>query len=84
MLRTEVLELFLQGDSPDEHPITFYSRKLLPREQKYGSTEKEGVAVVDSCRHFLPYLMGQKFTIVSDNRALKFLSKKDPSSGRLA
>ena len=73
-----------QGQKADEHPIAFYSRKLLLREQKYGSTEKEGLAVVDACRHFIPYLMGRKFTIVTDNRALKFLANKDPTSGRLA
>ena len=38
-------------------------------------------AVVDACRHFIPYLMGRKFTIVTDNCALKFLANKDPTSG---
>ena len=73
-----------QGQKADEHPLVFYSRKLLLWEQKYGSTEKEGLAVVDACRHFIPYLMGRKFTIVTDNRALKFLANKDATSGRLA
>ena len=73
-----------QGQKADEHPIAFYSWKLLLREQKYGSTEKEGLTVVDACCHFIPYLMGRKFTIVTDNRALKFLANKDPISGRLA
>ena len=50
----------------------------------YGSTDKEGPAVVDSCKHFLSYLVGRSFTIVTDHRALKFLSGKDPTSGRLA
>ena len=39
------------------------------------------LAVVDTCRHFIPYLMGWKFTIVTDNRALNFLANKDPTSG---
>ena len=48
-----------------------------------GQPKKKGLAVVDACRHFIPYLMGRKFTIVTDNRALKFLVNKDPTSGQL-
>ena len=73
-----------QGEGQLEHPIAFYSRKLLPREQKYSAMEKEGLAVVDACRHYLPYLVGRHFTICTDNRALHFLTNKDPTSGRLA
>ena len=73
-----------QGQDHNEHPVAYFSRKLIPREQMYGSTDKEGLAVVDSCKHFLPYLVGRSFTIVTDHRALKFLSGKDPTSGRLA
>ena len=46
--------------------------------------EKEGLAVVEACKVFRPYLMGQQFMIVMDHRALKFLAGKDPSTGRLA
>ena len=68
----------------DEKPIAYFSRKLLTREQKYSATEKEGLAVVAACRHFLPYLLGRHFTVVTDHRALTFLHGKDPTSGRLA
>ena len=73
-----------QGEGQLEHPIAFYSGKLLPREQMYSATEKEGLAVADACRHYLPYLVGRHFTICMDNRALHFLTNKDPTSGRLA
>ena len=68
----------------DEKPIAYFSRKLHTREQKYSATEKEGLAVVAACRHFLPYLLGHHFTVVTDHRALTFLHGKDPTSSRLA
>ena len=40
--------------------------------------------MVAACRHFLPYLLGRHFTVVTDHRALTFLHGKDPTSGRLA
>ena len=39
-----------------EHPVVFFSRKLLPREEKYATVEKECVAVklgVQACRVYL-------------------------------
>ena len=46
--------------------------------------EQEGLAIVEACKHFLSYLVGRKFTIMTDNRALQFLKNKDPTTGRLA
>ena len=45
-----------------ERPVAYYSRKLLPRERRYAATDKEGLAVVSACKHFLPYLIGRRFT----------------------
>ena len=57
---------------------------MLPWEQNYSATEQEGLAVVDACKHFLPYLLGRPFIIQTDHRALTFLNYKDTTSGRLA
>lgn len=67
-----------------EHPIAYYSRKMFPREQRYSATEQEGLAVVEACKHFLPYLLGRPFQIMTDHRALTFLEQKETSNGRLA
>jgi len=40
-----------------DHPIV-YKRKL-PREQHYSVMEKEGLATVSACKHFLPYLVSR-------------------------
>ena len=67
-----------------ERPVTYHSRKLLPRERRYSATDKESLAVVSACKHFLPYLIGRRFTVITDHQALKFLHNKDITSGRLA
>lgn len=41
----------VRGDGADL-PVAFYSRKFLPRETRYTTTEKECLAVVNAVRHF--------------------------------
>ena len=67
-----------------EHPVAYHSRKLLPRERRYAATDKESLAVVSACKHFLPYLIRRRFTVITDHQALKFLHNKDITSGRIA
>ena len=55
-------------------PVAFYSRKFLPREQRYTATQQECLAVVNAIKHFEVYLLGNKFTVVTDHGALKHLS----------
>ena len=66
-----------------EHPVAYYSRKLLPREERYGITELEALAIVDSVKHFSPYLLGGHFTVVTDHRALTFLETMKGGGPRL-
>ena len=74
----------LSQESEDgEHPIAFYSRKLLPRETRYSTIEKECLAVVAALKHFEVHLIGQEFTIVTDHRALKYLQEMKNANPRL-
>lgn len=73
-----------KDEQTKDHPVAYFSRKLADRERNYSATELEGLAVVAACRHFLPYLLGHEFTVVTDHRALSFLNDKDPHSHRLA
>ena len=66
-----------------EHPVAFYSRKLLPREVLYSTIEKECLAIKAATHHFRIYLLGRKFTIQTDHRALKWLDQLKDNNARL-
>ena len=66
-----------------EHPITFFNKKLLPREQNYSTVEKECLAIKLATEAFRVYLLGRPFTIQMDHWSLQWLDKlKDTNSRR--
>ena len=62
-----------QGE--DDRPIAYFSRKLLSRERAYSTVEKECLAIVLAIKHFKAYLMGKRFIIQTDHKALQWLHK---------
>jgi len=56
-----------------ELPVAFYSRQLRERETRYSATELECLAMLESIRHFEVYLVGRRFTFVTDHKALESL-----------
>ena len=66
-----------------ERPVAFYSRKLLQREQNYSTVEKEYLGLVCALKHFDVHLVSRRFSIVTDHRALQFLSTMKNSNPRL-
>lgn len=65
----------------NDHPIAYYSRTLNTAEKNYSTIEKELLSIVDSTKHFRPYLYGQKFIVETDHNPLVWLSKiKEPNS----
>lgn len=70
-----------QGVIGQDAPIAYASRNLNKAEQNYNTTEKELCAIVWGVKQFRPYLLGQKFKIITDHRALSWLFNiKDPGS----
>jgi hypothetical protein len=53
-----------------ERPIAYASRGCKPSEQMYGISQLEGLAVIAAIDKFRLYLSHQKFTLVTDHRAL--------------
>lgn len=67
--------------SQNGRPIAYYSRTLNTAERNYSTIEKELLAILDSCKHFRPYLYGQNFTVETDHNPLVWLYKiKEPNS----
>lgn len=58
-----------------EHPVGYFSRKLLPREERYAAVEKECLAIKLGIQAFRVYLLGQKFEVQTDHRALEWLHR---------
>ena len=55
--------------------------KLSRKPTRYSATNRELLAVVNFTRHFRHYLLGQKFTIITDHRALQWLHNfEDPDA----
>ena len=64
-----------------DHPVVFFSRKLLPREERYSTVEKECLAIKLGVQAFKVYLLGKPFCVQTDHRALVWLDKlKDKNS----
>ena len=72
----------LDGSGAD-HPVAYFSRKLLPREEKYSTVEKECLAIKLGIQAFRIYLLGRPFTVQMDHRALQWLDRVKESNARL-
>ena len=61
-----------------EQVIGYSSKALSPRERNYSTTEKESFTIQFGAQHFRVYLLGRKFTIITDHNALKWLNQIEP------
>ena len=64
-------------------PVSFFSRQLLDRESRYSATELECLAVVEALRHLEVHLLGGRFVIHPDHKALTGLMKSTLLNRRL-
>ena len=73
-----------QSDDEDlDHPVAYFSRRLLPREQKFSTIEKECLAIKLGIEAFHVYLLGREFAVQTDHRELQWLHETKGSSNRL-
>ena len=56
-----------KDESGLDHPVSYYSRKLLPREQRYSNVEKEMLAIKLATSAFRVYLLKRHFQIETDH-----------------
>ena len=90
-------EFILQTDASDcgvlsqrdatgfDHPVCYFSRKLLPREKRYSTIEKECLAIKLATQAFRVYLLhGKPFTVQTDHRALEWPDKVRENNTKLS
>ena len=70
-----------QVQDGQERAICYASKAFSKAQTRYSVTKREMLAVVNFTLHFKHYLLGQKFTIITDHRALQWLHNfKDPDA----
>lgn len=75
--------VLLQGPPEDRHPVAYISRKLLPRESRYATVEKEALAIKWALDSFKYYLLGREFILQTDHKALQWLERMKDTNGRI-
>lgn len=62
-------------------PLSFFSRKLSPTEQKYSTYDRELLAIYSAVKYFRHSLQGRHFSIYTDHKPLIFAFSKKSDSG---
>lgn len=76
--------ILIQKDGQNNRVIGYYSRRTTEPESKYASYELETLAMFNALKHFRVYLLGLKFTIITDCNAIKSTMHKKDISPRVA
>ena len=71
------------AEDGSDQPVVYFSRKLLTREKKYSTVEKECLAIKLAVQAFRVYLLGSPFIIQTEHRALEWLDRVKKNNGRL-
>lgn len=71
------------GADGDEHPIAYFSHKLLPQEGHYSPIEKECLAIKLRVHALCVYLLGRQFIIQTGHRSPEWLNKLKENNTRL-
>ena len=66
-----------------EHPVAFFSKKLLPWEEQYSTIEKECLANKLGIHAFKVYLLGRSFQVQTNHWALMWLNNVKDKTFRL-
>lgn len=66
-------------DDDDKRIVMFWSQLFTDVERRYSQCEKEALAIVMACEKFRLYLLGKRFNLITDNKAVELILK-NPNS----
>ncbi|KAI2665215.1 Retrovirus-related Pol polyprotein from transposon 17.6 [Labeo rohita] len=72
-----------QVQEGEEHPVLFISRKLSPAETRYAAVEKEALAVKWAVLELKYYLLGRRFTLLTDHAPLQWMARAKETNARV-
>uniref|UniRef100_A0A9J8CAA1 ribonuclease H n=1 Tax=Cyprinus carpio carpio TaxID=630221 RepID=A0A9J8CAA1_CYPCA len=72
-----------QVQEGEEHPVIYISRKLSPAERNYAVVEKEALAIKWAVLELRYYLLGRKFTLVTDHAPLQWMARSKDTNARV-
>lgn len=75
--------VLLQENGGVLHPVCYASRKLLDRETRYSTIERECLAIVWGIGKFSKYLWGMHFILQTDHRPLTYLNTSRFKNSRI-
>ena len=67
-----------------ERVVAYWSRTCKPAERNYSATEREALAAKEGLVHFLPFIEGERVTLVTDHAALQWARTFENANRRLA
>ena len=75
-----VSAVLLQSDLDGIERAVSFSIKLSPAQRNYSTFERECLAIICALVHFRVYLLGRRFRLRTDHRALAWLFSKEPKA----
>ncbi|XP_037784772.1 uncharacterized protein LOC119580748 [Penaeus monodon] len=75
--------VLLQYVDDDPYPVAYASRKLLERERRYSTVERECLAIVFGVTRFQYYLTGKEFILEVDHKPLIYINSAKSSNNRV-
>ena len=72
--------LLQRSDDGIEHPISFFSKKLLSPQQNYSTFERECLVIVVAVTLSRVYLLARPFVLLTNHKSLTLLLSTEPTA----
>uniref|UniRef100_A0A9J7YNR7 Reverse transcriptase RNase H-like domain-containing protein n=1 Tax=Cyprinus carpio carpio TaxID=630221 RepID=A0A9J7YNR7_CYPCA len=73
-----------QVQDGEDHPVIYISRMLSPAEQRYATVKREALSIKWAVLELGYYLLGRKFTLVTDHVPLQWMARTKDTNARVS